>query len=350
MNGMMTEREWRRQYPKRKSAPDWYGAQYVLPAAKRSGLRQDRSFRLFLLLLSVTAAVLIPIVYPVQTQEDFAQIIEVDDVPFTEPRYVSTISYSADPSLEWHSRTYSRAQLSHGKMLLLDDRHLLPDDIPPPNTFSIAAYGKGMIPIVDLGIQSGRETIDALQQWFSALRREGVTSLMVCGGTVSAAQQRAHQLQFFRSMMKEQSIEQAFTKTRLETERPNTGEMLQEYTVELQLNDPQNAEQWQMVLRTAWRYGFIRTKPDGLGRLPYRFRYVGKAHATAMTFLDLAFEEYLEWMHRKGMLTIYEKNLPKYVILCQPAKSSHVQFMLPYGAEYEVSLDNTGYAFAACTL
>ena len=70
----------------------------------------------------------------------------------------------------------------------------------------------------------------------------------------------------------------------------------------------------------------------------------------AMRFLDLSFENYLQWLHEKEALTIYEENQPKYLILCKPVKDGRIAFELPANAVYEVSLDNLGYAIVACTL
>ena len=52
MNGLMTEREWRRQAARAKPPRSvCWGAQCVLPAKRRKKLREDRSFSVFLLLL-----------------------------------------------------------------------------------------------------------------------------------------------------------------------------------------------------------------------------------------------------------------------------------------------------------
>ena len=82
----------------------------------------------------------------------------------------------------------------------------------------------------------------------------------------------------------------------------------------------------------------------------FRFRYVGKAHATAMTYLDLRLEEYLEWLHQKGVLAVQEDGGLKYLILCKPLTGTHIAFDVPAGASVEASFDNDGYAVVACTL
>ena len=76
---------------------------------------------------------------------------------------------------------------------------------------------------------------------------------------------------------------------------------------------------------------------------------MGKAHATAMTYLDLTLEEYLEWLHEKGALAVQEDGRLKYLILCKPLSGTHVAFDLPQEAAVEASFDNDGYAIVACT-
>lgn len=139
-------------------------------------------------------------------------------------------------------------------------------------------------------------------------------------------------------------------------ELPGTGEMIQEYTVEIRLVDGisrqaderslEESAQGQALLQYAWRYGFVRSDPSQ----PYRFRYVGKAHATAMTYLNLSLADYLEWLHQKQVIAVSAGGRIQYLIFCQPMKNDRIAFELPVGAVYEASLDNTGYAVVACTL
>lgn len=357
MNGLLTEREWRKQYTRRKSQPDWYGPQYVLKIKRQSAIQKDRSFHIFLFLLSVVIACLLPVFVP--APDDFSpSAAAVESISGIEPRKVSAIRYVKPSELEWAEHTYTSEQLARGRLLLLDQTHRLPTQLPPPNTFSIAAYGKGMVPIADLGIQSGRETIDALKALFEALEQKGINNIVVCGGTVSAAQQRDRQIKELRQRMRKLPPGQAVEQTLQETDWPDTGEMLQEYTVELRVRADMQAydapleesESGQTLLQLAWRYGFIRTHAQGRGENPFRFRYVGKAHATAMTFLDLGLADYLQLLHEKECLTIHEGGQPKYVILCQKLQGTHVRFPIPINAICEASLDNTGYAVVACTL
>ena len=70
----------------------------------------------------------------------------------------------------------------------------------------------------------------------------------------------------------------------------------------------------------------------------------------ALTFLNLSFENYLQWLHEKGTLAISDGGELRYLILCKPLTGERVSFQLPQNAVYEASLDNLGYAIVACTL
>ena len=102
-----------------------------------------------------------------------------------------------------------------------------------------------------------------------------------------------------------------------------------------------------LLLQLAWRYGFVTVSTSRNG---VRIRYVGEAHAAAMTCLGLNFAEYLAFLHQHRQVMIRPTGEGGYWIVCRPVQGNYVEFSLPEGAEWEVSLDNLGYAAAACTL
>lgn len=350
MNGLLTEREWRKKAACRnRRRPAWCGAQCVIPV-KRNMLQHDPAFRVFLLLLSLCIAVMLPVMTPRTPKEAFIQQMSLPQTAGFSPRSVKEISYTlpAGPTI---AHIFSSDQLLRGKMMLLDNVHRLPSNAPPPNTFSIAAYGHGMVPVTALNIKSGRQTIEALIKLFDALRREGTEGLTVWRGSTSAAQQRQEQLHTMRNLMQHMPPAEALERVLDELDIPATGELLQEHAVEIRLRAApgmllENSPQGQKLLQLAWRHGFVRTDP---ARYPFRFRYVGMAHATAMTYLDVDLEQYLHWLHEKGVLTICDGSAPKYLILCRPMEGTRAAFSLPADASCEVSMDNLGYAVAACT-
>ncbi len=358
MNGLMTEREWRRQALRpRRAHPVCWGAQCVM-ACKRGALRQDKAFRAFLLLAAGMLAVALPLLTPRGRRGEYPVAAAQASAQQAQPREVSCIGYTLPAKIALQSVTYTREQLLRGKLLIVDEAHELPRAVPAPNTMSVAAYGKGMVPVNDLKIQSGRETIQALVQLFDKLRARGVSGLSVWKGTQSAAEWRVEQIRGIRARMETATLQEAVERTLSENADPCLKEGLQEYTVEIRLSAGDTADsraledtpQGRSLLQLAWRYGFVQRRPGAQGALAYRFRYVGQAHAMAMTYLNLSLEEYAQWLHQKGTLTVYENGKAKFLILCKPITGTHVELWLPEGASCEVSLDNLGYAVAACTL
>ncbi len=357
---MITEREWRKNRIRaRRRRPACCGAQCVFSRAHP--LVRDRAFHAFLLFLALTVALLLPVFSsPKAPVETTALPALAAAETAAQPRSVPEITYTMPEGLDlvWHA--FTREQLLGGKLLLVDESHPLPDDLPAPNTQGIAVYGRGMVPIHSLRLQSATETIDALASLFAQLKEQGAMGFSVWSATMSPAQQRQARLSCMRTAAARLSLQEAATLAVSQTDTPGEGETRLAYTVELRCAQSgtslpsdvplEASPEGQALLRAAWRHGFIRRYPDGEGALAYRFRYVGQAHATAMTYLDVSLEEYVEWLHLKGTLTVEADGKPAYVILCRAMQGDHVAFDLPAGAIWDASLDNAGYAVVACTL
>ena len=346
---MLTEYEWRRQVGQRSHRnASICGAQCVLETSHGKRLIRDRSFHVFLLLLSFSVAAVLPMFVPVKEKEVFSQVYPVTETK-QQPRQISTISYRLPQYLEYRQHTFTQAELLRGNMLLIDAEHPLPPNVPFPNTLSIAVYGKGRVPVRNLQLKSGKETINNLAALFISLQSRQIAGLMVFDATHSRAEQQALLEEHTRSLMGSLSPNEAVEQALQSLDWPGTGELQQEYTVEIRPASADSSRSWQELLQNAWKYGFVRSTPNVDGREEYRFRWVGNAHATAMTYLNLSLKDYLLWLHEKRCLVIEEKEKIRYLILCQPMNGTHTAFMLPEGADVEVSLDNMGYAVAACT-
>ena len=357
---IVTEREWLRQAARARGAkPRCWGAQCVV--SRRQTLKDDKAFRALLLLTSLVTALAMPWLQPAPKAPAVyptASVARVESRPSV--RTVREVAYAAPVGLLYQQHTYTREQLLRGKLLLIDTAHPLPAGAPAPNTLSIAAYGKGMVPVSDLSVKSGRETIAALSRLFAYARGRGVSGLSVWRGTLSPAEQGELRLATLRALATGMSMSDAALRALDETDAPCSGELQQEYTVEIRLGQKGESapderalgltEQGRFLIQNAWRYGFIHRDPQGAGARRFRFRYVGEAHATAMTYLGLGLEEYLALLHDKRVLSVSVEGAPKYLILCAPMELTHIEFAVPKGAVCEASLDNTGWAVLACTL
>jgi len=347
---MITEYEWRKRTAGHKR-PLWVGAQCVYPS--RLKRMTQKYLCLIALLLSGLLAFYMPVLFPIA--ENYADI-ELTPAQGFRVRQVEEIAYIKPAHLNYETVIFTEEKLLRGNMLLLDESHPLPEDILPPNTASVAKYGNGMVPISSLNIKSGRETIDALKELFSLLKSKGIDGIYVYQGTTTESEQYQRLVDDMRMYMKNNIPDTARVKVLNQAEMPGRGELVQEHTVELMLlkngtkiSDEGGQEKnptWQTLLQYAWRYGFVRSDP----KWPYRFRYVGKAHATAMTYLDLNLADYLEWLHQKRVIAISSGKRLQYLILCQPMNGKRTAFEIPEGSVYEASYDNTGYAVVACTL
>lgn len=359
--GVYTEREWRlRGGCVQSSIPICWGAQYVQPVRRRN-LHENRRLHCVMLVCAVSVALLLPICwhprtapvsYPMAVAPVAAEGIHV--------RSVQGVSFAIPMGMTFVQRTYTTEELYRGKLLLIDDQHPLPSQAPHPSTLNIATYGKGMVPVSDLTLKTGRETIRALTALFADLRGSGTGGFVVWQGTQTPAEQQEELMAYARRSARRYSLDTAIAKTQEEMDPSGNGELLQEYTVELRMGIDgktmpdecplEETVQGRQLLRFAWRNGFVRTQTTGSRRNQFHFRYVGIAHATAMTYLDVDLATYLTILHEKRTLTVRGEGGQLYLIQCVPAEGNHVVLQIPKGAEYEVSLDNTGYAIAASVL
>lgn len=359
--GVYTEREWRlRGGGVQSSIPICWGAQYVQPV-RRHNLHQNRRLHCAMLVCAVTIAILLPVCWPHRAVPvSYPMAVAPVAAEGIHVRSVQGVSFALPAGIAFVQQTFTKEELYRGKLLLLDEQHPLPMQAPHPGTLNIATYGKGMVPVSDLTLKTGRETIRALTALFADLRGSGTGGFVVWQGTQTPAEQQEGVLDYARQSACQFSLDTAIAKTQEEMETPGSGELLQEYTVELRMStegktapDERSLEetvQGRQLLRFAWRNGFVRTHTTGSKRDQFRFRYVGVAHATAMTYLDVDLRTYLAILHEKRTLTVRGDGGQLYLIQCVPADGNHVVLSIPKGAEYEVSLDNTGYAVAASVL
>ena len=347
---MITECEWRKQWRgnKRNHSTLW-GAQCWLINSNELTHFKKKTCSILCLLGSIIISLLMPLFSPITGHETFSDIVWPSDSSEACTREIEAISYVYPTGMERITTVYTHEQLLRGKMLLLDQEHPLPANAPAPNTVSIAQFGKGRVPVQNLQIKCGRGTIEAAAALFADLQERGIHGLIVTEGTISYAQQLEQLETQARTLMRQTGIRSAVEQALVQHDKPGYGEMLQEHTIAISEQNTQKASRWEQLVRIAWKHGFVRTNPQESIRSEKRFRWVGRAHATAMTYLDLTLKDYLLWMHEKGVLTIEEEGVVRYMILCKPITGTHVAFDLPVGAECEASLDNLGYAIVACS-
>lgn len=359
--GIYTEREWRLRGARvRAGGPVCWGAQYIQPASRRR-LRLEPALHAAMLILAGTVALLMPLLgrSPVQPTSYPVATVPASKLGM-QVRQVTGITFAMPTGLTMVQHTYTAEELCRGKLLLLDEEHPLPALAPHPNTLTIATYGKGMVPVADLSLKTGRETIQALTGLFADLRANGAGGFVVWQGSQTQAEQQERALAHLRTEAARSPLEEAVSRLYQAMEIPGSDEWQQEYTVELRMGQVGNGQpdqrpleettQGRQLLHFAWRNGFVRPYPEGAQQNGFRFRYVGIAHATAMIYLDVDLPTYLEVLHEKRVMTVQGEKGRLFLIQCIPVQGERTMLSLPKGWVSEVSYDNTGYAIAASVL
>ncbi len=258
--------------------------------------------------------------------------------------------------------TLLETELWAGKLLLIDERHPVPQNAPAPNVLSIAAEGEGEIAVRTVRPNTDPEVISALKQMFMMARSSGVTSWLVWEGSRSYGQQLELQLERLAQYAQTMPLVDAAQRAAAEVPAPGTSEHQLPYVVDIRLadgwnvaprNEPLSASApGRLLLDSAWQYGFIHRY--GANTAPpyedeaYHFRYVGVAHSTVMHALSLDFPGYLALLRREGAITLYENGAPLYAVLSRRVQDG-LSFSIPEGCSWEGSMDNTGYAVLAVT-
>lgn len=355
-DGVYTEREWLRNGGGmvHASAGHW-GALCTRPAGKKN-IHQNRKLHTMMLLGSLAIAGAIagcfyqspkPVVFPLAAIPASAAAISIRQVP--------GLTFDAPVSSGQLSFTATAEELFAGKLLLLDARHPLPETIQQAASVNIATAGRGMIPVNDLSLRTGKDMIPALTELFHLLRENGAGSFTVWRGMEKSSPAHEDALCRMQALTQHMDLLSAAADVRQSLQADAQWHL--PYTVELRMpaDDPalpdntplEETVQGRKLLSLAWRCGFVRCSSEKA--LSFCFRYVGRAHATAMTYLDVGLNDYLKILHEKRNITI-RTGEATYHIQCFPAPDDYVQFHAPAGAVVDVSADNTGYAVVACTI
>lgn len=255
-------------------------------------------------------------------------------------------------------------RLVQGRMLLVDEKHPLPEGYVPADTFGVLNQTDGRVSCRDMSAVLGEDTLAALDAMLAAARSSRFNQLTVFAGTRSPEQQRQQQTDTLAALARDMSLEDALEQARRKVASPGCSEHQTAWAVDLRVCHAWNAQPDGGALREseagawlvehAWEYGFIQRWPEADPaedeHRPYHFRYVGYAHAALMHAMDMSLEEYLAFLHQHGAVTLYdERNAPLATAVCAAMGERQASLTVPSGTAIEdVSMDNLGYAVASC--
>lgn len=260
------------------------------------------------------------------------------------------------PALTGADTVIPRQTLLQGTLLSVSPLHPLPADFPAPNTRAVRAMVGSYLPAQE-GVALWRDAVYALCE-MQAVRplEDGVT---LCRGALSAAQQEAWQREAFARYLSVYPLSEALQSAQAAVPGASESEHRTGYALDLMMTGALNLSQADPLLRNEtgmwlaenmWHYGWVRRFGPGSqaegGCENVHLRYVGKVHAAVMHALSLDLEEYLDYLHVQGAVTVSRDGEPWAYLYALPC-DGNLTVPLPPDAEYQSSLDNRGYAILA---
>ena len=274
------------------------------------------------------------------------------------------------------SVTLDRYSLLQGGLLLVNSWHSIPEDYSTAELISIGTQSGYKIQVHDNSVQILPVAFNALEEMLNAALVQGQDYYIVREGYRSIDRQT----ELFQNQMEELNDKYSgdilIEEAKKVVNYPGTSDYHTGLSVRMDLykdDEPnygsffQTKPQGIWLTENAWKYGFVFRFPTrdfpnsswedksyktGVSLPLNLYRFVGKAHSTAMRILDHSLEEYLEFLIAHPHITIYQDGALLYEIVRIPVSPSDTSYLLPVpnqASSYQASLDNLGGAVMAYT-
>lgn len=287
----------------------------------------------------------------------------VEDEGYTELENTSTV-------------TVDRADLITGGLLLINPWHSLPADFSESTLVSVGNSSSWKIAVADGTVRLFPVAFDALQNMINAAGADGLADYIVR----EAYRSNDTQTTLFNNQMEKLSNKYSgdilIEQTKKTVNYPGTSEYQSGMSFRMDIYNKENPEigkqkfqesdQGKWFTANSWKYGVIFRFPTvdfptsawedksyktGVTSQINLYRYVGNAHAAAMTILDYCLEEYVEFLINHPHICIYEDGALRYEVYRIEAEDA-ATYDLPVpnpAASYIASLDNMGGVVMAYT-
>ena len=276
-----------------------------------------------------------------------------------------------------YSVSMTRADAMHGGLLLVNEWHSRPDDFDESVMTSIFTYAGDRR--TNFGVQNSSQrlhpaAIEALISILTDAKALGLEHFVID----SAYRSYDDQDKLFQQQM--QKIQQTYgdryqgdaliARTKRDVNYPGTSEFNTGMSVTLYLYQKGNqavndqpfstSQQGVWLYENSWKYGLIfrfqridfplpgvsdKSYKTGVSVKLNCYRYVGKAHAAVMNYLDLCLEEYIEYLQEHPHIAVFENGTLKYEIVRQYIGDNTPSFTVEVtqrARNYSSSLDNMG--------
>lgn len=265
-----------------------------------------------------------------------------------------------------------RNDIMNGGLLLVNSWHSLPSDFSTEGLIPVGQTSGFEIQVDDNSVQLFPQAYAALSEALAAAKEEaGLEHYIVREGYRSQQEQE----ELFNSRMtrlsSKYSGERLIEETKKDVNYPGTSDYHSGMSFRMDIYDRNNRDfnnqkfqaesaQGKWLTENCWRFGIVFRFPSfdfpneqwqdksyktGVSAQINLYRYVGKAHSTAMTILGQCLEEYLEFLVEHPHICIYQDGALKYEIIRLNGANNQNEYQLPLpnpAESYQASLDNMG--------
>ena len=263
-----------------------------------------------------------------------------------------------------------RTELLKGGLLLVNQWHSVPEDLPTGDLKSVAAGSNRRIPVESNNVKLFQSAIDAIDAMIMDAGLQGLKDYIVMEGYRSIEEQQTMFDSISAKLADQYSGETLIQQTMKQVNYPGTSEHQSGLGFRMKLYNREDSKitntkfnesaQGQWFTENAWKYGIIFRFPTqdfpnsswedksyktGVSTKLYIYRYVGVPHSAAMRALgNLCLEEYIEYLIDHPHIAVYENGSLKYEIFRQAATGAGEEtIQVPLAASsYASSLDNMG--------
>ena len=266
-----------------------------------------------------------------------------------------------------HTVSVDRASLINGGLLLINEWHSQPSDFSSDQLLSIGTTSGFKIKVQDNFVQLFPPAYDALLAMVEDAGTEGLTDFIAREGFRSNEAQTALFDAQRERLSGQYTGEALIAQTKRRVNYPGTSDYQSGLSFRMDIYPAKDGIKFQQsdhghwFTENAWKYGVIFRFPTADFPSPHwedksyktgvtlqlnLYRYVGKAHSTAMRVLGFCLEEYIEFLQDHPHLCIYEDGALRYEIYRvdapQEAQTSYDLLVPNPAKDYQASLDNMG--------
>lgn len=271
-----------------------------------------------------------------------------------------------------HQVDVTRATLLSSGLILANQWHALPDDFETQTKelqTSIAKATNWGIGVGNANTSLFPDAVAALKEFVTAAKEEGLEAYCVDEAYRTMDYQQTLWDKEITRLSGNYSGDVLIAQAKKNTNYPGTSEYQTGSSFHIQLYEAgnkelnaipfQSSEQGAYLNEHGWEYGFVFRFPledyptsgtsdksyiTGVSSKRNMYRYVGKAHSTAMHILDMCLEEYIEYLMDHPHIAIYQDGALKFEIVRMTASDADTVScpVTRSAVSYQADLDNMG--------